>query len=155
MPQYLAPGVYVEEVSSGIKPIAGVGTSTAGVVGAVTDDVELPLLPGSTDTRYPPPPAAEARLVTSWEAFTRQFGNLQPGNLTLAHAVYGFFNNGGSRCWVARVAPDAAPAARAPRKPAAAADPAAAATAPAVATDPPDIDTIATSAVTAALDSFK
>src|SRR3954451_3199225 len=157
MPQYLAPGVYVEEVSSGIKPIAGVGTSTAGFVGAVTDDVELPLLPGSTDTRYPLAPAAEARLVTSWEAFPRQFGNLQPGNLTLAHAVYGFFNNGGSRCWVARVAPDAPTAARTPRKAAAAADQAAAAAAaaPAVAADPPDIDAVATSAVTAALDGFK
>ena len=35
MAQYLAPGVYVEEVPSAIKPIAGVGTSTAGFVGVV------------------------------------------------------------------------------------------------------------------------
>ena len=33
MPEYLTPGVYVEEVSGGIKPIQGVGTSTAGFIG--------------------------------------------------------------------------------------------------------------------------
>ena len=46
MPQYFAPGVYVEPSLSGIKPIAGVGTSTAGFAGAVADDVTMPLLPG-------------------------------------------------------------------------------------------------------------
>ena len=37
MPEYLAPGVYVEEVPSAVKPIAGVGTSTAGFVGVAAD----------------------------------------------------------------------------------------------------------------------
>ena len=32
MPEYLAPGVFVEEVSSGPPPIAGVGTTTTGTV---------------------------------------------------------------------------------------------------------------------------
>lgn len=109
MTQFFAPGVYVVEVPSGIKPISGVGTSTAGFIGAVADDVQLPLLPGETDEakgkRHPLAPVGEARLVTSWESFTRQFGGFQLGNLVLAHAVYGFFNNGGSRCWVTRVAP--------------------------------------------------
>src|ERR671931_546084 len=41
MPEYLAPGVYVEEVPSAVKPIAGVGTSTAGFVGVVPDTVSL------------------------------------------------------------------------------------------------------------------
>src|SRR4051794_25889131 len=99
MAEYRAPGVYVEEVSSGIKPIAGVGTSTAGFVGVVADGVTTPLLPGSTDTSYPLAPENEARLVNGWEMFTRQFGDIQPGNLVLAHAVYGFFNNGGGRGW--------------------------------------------------------
>ncbi len=48
MPQYLAPGVYVEEVPSAIRPIAGVGTSTAGFIGAVADNVTMPLMPGRT-----------------------------------------------------------------------------------------------------------
>ncbi|MGI5132213.1 phage tail sheath family protein [Pseudonocardia sp. CA-107938] len=116
MPQYLAPGVYVEEVPSAIRPIAGVGTSTAGFVGVVDDDVELPLQPGRTgvtadDTpepadRYPLAPAGEPQLVDGWHAFVTAFGDIQDGNRVLAHAVYGFFNNGGGRCWVTRVASD-------------------------------------------------
>jgi len=39
MPQYLSPGVYVEEVPSAIQAIAGVGTSTAGFIGLIPDDV--------------------------------------------------------------------------------------------------------------------
>lgn len=134
MPQYFAPGVYVEEVSSGIKPIAGVGTSTAGFVGAVADDVTLPALPGQPDAHYPLVPAGQAQLVTSWEGFTQGFGDFQAGNHGLAHAVYGFFNNGGSRCWVTRVAAPQ-PSADHP--------------------DLPDIDAVAADAITAALNTFK
>jgi hypothetical protein len=113
MPQYLAPGVYVEEVPSAIKPIAGVGTSTAGFIGAVADDVSMPLKPGRTGKKsdgsvepadfYPVAAAGTPTLVDGWETFRNTFGDIQPGNLTLAHAVYGFFNNGGSRCWITRV----------------------------------------------------
>ena len=46
MPQYLSPGVYVEEVEGGAKPIAGVGTSTAGFIGQVADSVDMPPQPG-------------------------------------------------------------------------------------------------------------
>ncbi len=60
---------------------------------------------------YPVADALVAQLVTSWEAFRTRFGDIQAGNLLLAHAVYGFFNNGGSRCWVARVTTATAPAA--------------------------------------------
>ena len=42
MPQYYSPGVYVEEVPSAVKPIAGVGTSTAGFVGIVPDTLNVP-----------------------------------------------------------------------------------------------------------------
>lgn len=122
MPQYLAPGVYVEEVESGAKPIAGVGTSTAGFIGVVAEDVTMPLLPGRTgkkaDGTTEPDDfrkVAEAdvpQLLTSWEDFKNAFGEkIQVGNKTLAHAVYGFFNNGGTRCWVTRVAAGADPAA--------------------------------------------
>ncbi|GAA5193557.1 hypothetical protein GCM10023322_55840 [Rugosimonospora acidiphila] len=115
MPQYLTPGVYVEEVPSAIQPIAGVGTSTAGFVGAVADDVTMPLIPGRSgvkaDGTTPEPADFYARaadgtavLVTSWDAFGRNFGQLGAGNSMLGNAVYGFFNNGGSRCWVTSVA---------------------------------------------------
>src|SRR5262245_9082142 len=129
MPQYLAPGVYVEEVSSGSHPIAGTGTSTAGFVGIVGDDVTMPFRPGrpgsggpADDDRYPLAPSGQAQLITSWQPFKDTFGDfgqLDAGgrpavdannapitndNTTLAHAVYGFFNNGGTRCWVTRVA---------------------------------------------------
>ncbi len=51
---------------------------------------------------YPLAPMGQARLVTGWTAFKNLFGDIQDSNRVLAHAVYGFFNNGGSRCWVTR-----------------------------------------------------
>ena len=42
MPQYLSPGVYVEEIPSGIQPIAGVGTSTAGFIGVIPEGTTVP-----------------------------------------------------------------------------------------------------------------
>ena len=202
MPQYLAPGVYVEPQEPKARPIAGVGTSTAGFIGAVAEDVDMPHLPGeveldkdyqldfepltSTDSLpkqgkslvyiakvtentesfyqilifdgngnnvfnkgkndFVPDPAFKSRLdtefaeisdrvtanetttgeiiqiitisllryqvadvntpqlITNWEQFKNKFGDFQSGNQTLAHAVYGFFNNGGTRCWVIRLA---------------------------------------------------
>ena len=118
MPQYLAPGVYVEEVPSSVQPIAGVGTSTAGFIG-VAAGIDMPMQPGKfvSDSlgkpvadslgNFTPIPfdIAEAEvphLITSWESFKNHFGDFQDGNLILAHAVYGFFNNGGTRCYVAR-----------------------------------------------------
>lgn len=189
MPTYLAPGVYVEEVSSGIKPIAGVGTNTAGFIGVVPLTVALSprtmtntrIAKGDgtkTDFEIPPPettnvtfevdstvepftfyvngaPQTQSKpkvevdtvtkkpilklatappvdavitgsyvvkltfavqggvafaqrkpaLCTNFKEFTDQFGefSLDSGQRTLAHAVYGFFNNGGTRCWVAAV----------------------------------------------------
>lgn len=174
MPQYLSPGVYVEEVPSAARPIAGVGTSTAGFIGVVkrastesgssggdsganptppkgsastkkaaatatnvtdttvvppppppppaadspvvgaadtSDNVKMPLKPGKTGKKadgtttepndyYTVAPAGEPVLLTSWEEFKNNFGDIQAGNAKLAQAVYGFFNNGGTRCWV-------------------------------------------------------
>jgi hypothetical protein len=128
MPQYLSPGVYVEEVP-GTPPIVGVGTSTAGFIGVVDTAVAnpagyvpdggaegdtafvMPFKPGlPADPANPQPtdhfdvtPLTEPRLVTSWPQFKNQFGDVQAGNNTLAHAVYAFFNNGGTRCHVIRV----------------------------------------------------
>lgn len=114
MPQYLSPGVYVEEVPPAALPIAGVGTSTAGFIGVVADSVEMPLKPGKTgkkadgtrepDDFYSVATADKAILITSWTAFKNNFGDFQVGNAQLAHAVYGFFNNGGTICYIVRVA---------------------------------------------------
>jgi uncharacterized protein len=95
MPEYLAPGVYIEEVSFRTKTIEGVSTSTAGFVGP---------------TRYGPD-AGEPALLTSFAEFERIYGGLDrlifaPNNSEtdnyLAHAVRSFFEEGGSRLYVVR-----------------------------------------------------
>jgi Bacteriophage tail sheath protein len=109
---YQSPGVYVKEVPSGINPIAGVSTSVVGFVGVVPDTVEIPekdpAAPGGVKlTEFSAvPPAKEPKLITNWGQFTTAFGTFSIDKLQnrLAHAVYGFFNNGGSRCYVMRFA---------------------------------------------------
>lgn len=108
MPQYLSPGVYVEEVPSGSAPIAGVSTSIAGFIGSVSANIVTPEQPGQVDSsgnpiHYPAAAAGAPMLITSWENYKKNFGDFQIGNRTLSHAVYGFFNNGGTRCWVTSV----------------------------------------------------
>ncbi|MEZ6134626.1 MAG: phage tail sheath subtilisin-like domain-containing protein [Pirellulaceae bacterium] len=86
MPEYLSPGVYVEEVAGGPRPIQGVGTSTAGFVGLAE--------------RGPTRP----RLVTGWGDFLRWFGDtLDPAQSFMPFGVRGFFENEGQRAFVARV----------------------------------------------------
>jgi uncharacterized protein len=193
MPEYLSPGVYVEEVPSAVKPIAGVSTSTAAFVGVVPNSVTIleenpdfdptkaPTAAGGDNARYTtwnfpypqaeydaaktaldnvsepnsrPPrmraggnagqyrqaqakfaqasarlsageiaPAGEPVLCTSFSDFKRNFGPFSQNGLAapapaqgqpapgpapegfqnqLAHAVYGFFDNGGTRCYVMR-----------------------------------------------------
>lgn len=173
MAQYLSPGVYVEEVPSAVKPISGVGTSTAGFVGVIPDTLILPAssmvigeaigtgdgtiktfrldqypvitdvstfeirvdgtaVTGATlsndNTRqvasvtFATAPAAAAVitgdytprfvfadankpvLCTNFTEFTNAFGGFTSDQTQryLAHAVYGFFNNGGTRAWVVR-----------------------------------------------------
>jgi uncharacterized protein len=174
MPQYFSPGVYVEEVPSAVQAIAGVGTSTAGFIGIVPNDIDLPVrisgeriipeqgagktfnlgkAPVATDAgtydvwvgglldegatlanadgapstvtitrehngkavvvnylqRQPlaiPVEAGAVKLCTNFSDFRKFFGDfsLEPGQNTLAHAVYGFFDNGGTRCYVVRIA---------------------------------------------------
>jgi phage tail sheath protein FI len=87
MPEYLAPGVYIEEIS-GIRPIEGVGTSTAGFAGPTERGPEFPIL------------------VTSWLDYQRSFGGFQPDGSYMARSVQGFFENGGQRCFVARIVDD-------------------------------------------------
>lgn len=129
--QYLSPGVYVEDAPPSARPIAGASTSTAGFIGVVDDSPEgastdatgddddddddasadaseglgfqMPLRPGSENDRLELARVGEPQLITSWEEFKNAFGDIQAGNRTLALAVYGFFNNGGTRCWVMRI----------------------------------------------------
>ncbi|MEW6572484.1 MAG: phage tail sheath family protein [Bacillota bacterium] len=85
MPEYLSPGVYVEEIEIGSKPIEGVSTSTAGFLG---------------ETERGP---TTLRLITSWLQFQRVYGGYLSNGKYLPHAVEGFFANGGQRCYIARV----------------------------------------------------
>src|SRR5437773_10887404 len=86
---YLSPGVYVEEVDRGSKPIEAVGTNTVGFLGESMMG-----------------PVNQSVLCTNWSQFVKTFGDFTQST-HLAHAVYGFFNNGGSRCFVVNVgAPD-------------------------------------------------
>lgn len=194
MATYLSPGVYVEEKPSEIKPIAGVGTSTAGFIGFFPDKLDIPLpnpdydptkspspQPGGARprgggataggaaagsaaspggggatgasssseanspyimTQFPADPEAEVKrarerakkakqdedkaeketraavkesndavaesgevkLVTNFTEFQKYFGGFstKEEHRNLAHAVYGFFQNGGTRCWIGR-----------------------------------------------------
>jgi uncharacterized protein len=181
MPQYLSPGVYVEEVPSAVQAIVGVGTSTAGFIGKVPDEVNVPLRiygerfipdtaglttfklknapvatdegtyevwvggeldPGATlanaddgatlttTLANPKPPSDKikavvvnylyeqpftlpvapgvVKLCTNFSDFRKFFGDfsLDPAQNTLAHAVFGFFDNGGTRCYVVRIMDD-------------------------------------------------
>ena len=83
---YLSPGVYVEEVDRGSKPIEAVGTNTVGFLGESSKG-----------------PTNEAVLITNWSQFVKTFGDFKDCTEHLAHGVYGFFNNGGSRCFVVNV----------------------------------------------------
>src|SRR6478736_7085106 len=86
MPEYLSPGVYIEELSTGPRPIEGVSTSTAGFLGITERGPEYPLM------------------TTSWLQYQRWFGTYLPETLSyLPHAVQGFFDNGGQRLFIARV----------------------------------------------------
>jgi phage tail sheath protein FI len=94
---YLSPGVYVEEVDRGAKPIEGVGTAVAAFVG-FTEQAEE-----SGRNGHPPESLLNrATLVTNWGQFTQKFGGFVEGAY-LPHAVYGYFANGGGRCYVISV----------------------------------------------------
>jgi phage tail sheath protein FI len=92
MPTYLSPGVYVEEVEAGSRPVEGVGTAVAAFVGLAQKG-----------------PVNEPRLVSNWTQFSETFGDFVPGSY-LAHAVYGYMQNGGQNCFVVRVGANGAAA---------------------------------------------
>lgn len=88
MANYQAPGVYVQEVPSGARAIGQVSTSIAGFVGVAPDNDAL---------------VGEIRVLDNWTQFVDQYvGNAAEGT-PLSNAVYGFFSNGGSRCYVVNI----------------------------------------------------
>src|SRR4051812_8238383 len=80
-----APGVYSNIVSSGNKPIESVGSSTAAFIGQSSLG-----------------PVHQATLVTSWAQYQKHFGGVAESGY-LGHAVYGFFLNGGARCYICNI----------------------------------------------------
>ena len=94
MAEYLSPGVYIEESAGGARPIEGVSTATAAFIGFAPAGEENTMV-----------------LITSWSQYVKTFGVDEPGGFKnphlkdayLSHAVYGYFNNGGSRCYVMRI----------------------------------------------------
>ena len=90
MPTYLHPGVYIEEIPSGAKPIEGVGTSTAAFIGYTTKG-----------------PIAEPNLIFKWDTYDQIFGGIrdtgkaQEGD-SMGYAVYSFFLNGGTAAYIVR-----------------------------------------------------
>ncbi|MEH2113477.1 phage tail sheath family protein [Nostoc sp.] len=92
---YFAPGVYIEEIDRGSRPIEGVSTAVAGFVG-FTEDVR-----GGAELYKP-------MLVTTWTQFLNYFARPNSDGFTdfnayLPFSVYGYFMNGGGRCWITSI----------------------------------------------------
>jgi hypothetical protein len=103
VPEYLAPGVYVEETSFRSKSIEGVSTSTTGFVGPTRRGPVAHRVGNPGDATFEPD---SLELLTSFGDFQRIYGSLDDlalGTNYLAHAVRAFFDNGGGRLYVARV----------------------------------------------------
>jgi phage tail sheath protein FI len=84
MAEYLSPAVFFEELSSGLKPLEGAGTSTAGFVGHTTKG-----------------PIGTATPINNFSEFQKRFGSFF-GDGLLPFAVNAFFNEGGRSCYVVR-----------------------------------------------------
>ena len=96
MPEYLSPGVYVEEVNAGARPIEGVGTAMPVFVGFTEKASIDETVDGETITTDL---LNRTVLVTNMTQFRERFGGFVEGAY-LPHAVYGYFLNGGNRCYV-------------------------------------------------------
>ena len=86
MSAYTYPGVYIEELSSGVHTITGVATSIGAFIGWA-----------------PQGPVTEAALVQSWSDYAAQFGGLDSRS-KLGYAVNQFFGNGGQQVYIVRLA---------------------------------------------------
>lgn len=98
MPEYLSPGHYFEE-QAGPRPIEGVGTAVAAFIGFA-----------------PSGPPNKPQFITSWAQYVETYGLMDASGhrdphlpeACMSHAVYGYFLNGGGRCFVTRVVPKSA-----------------------------------------------
>ncbi|HEV7991903.1 MAG TPA: phage tail sheath family protein [Gemmatimonadaceae bacterium] len=95
MAEYLHPGVYIEEISRGPRPIEGVPTSTAALIGEAERGSITP------------------RLVTSYKDYQRWFGDVFGDHNFLPYAANGFFENGGRRAFICRIVGEASTTAEA------------------------------------------
>jgi uncharacterized protein len=84
MTAYYAPGVYIEEISTGPRPIAASPTNIAAFIGQTERG-----------------PLLTPKRLTGWNDYLETFGDFMEGSYT-AESVYGFFRNGGSECFVVR-----------------------------------------------------
>jgi phage tail sheath protein FI len=94
MPTYLHPGVYIEEIPSGAKPIEGVSTSTAAFIGYTGKG-----------------PVGEPELISKWDDYADQYGGIRdvPNSLegdAMGFSVSAFFLNGGRKVYIVRLAAD-------------------------------------------------
>jgi phage tail sheath protein FI len=131
MADYKSPGVYVEVVPPIARPIAGVGTSTPGFIGILANTIQLPARTREGDevddinrgfkfVDFSVPAAADRPyFITNWSQFINLFGDftgletlskttetgptINSNQRNLAHAIFGFFNNGGTGCYVLRI----------------------------------------------------
>src|SRR5688572_812 len=86
------PGVYVQEIPSGVRTIVGVGTSTGMFIGRTRmGELNVPVL------------------CLSFEDYVRNFG-IENADSDMSRAVRLFFTNGGTQCYVTRIALNATPA---------------------------------------------
>ncbi|MBN4077097.1 hypothetical protein JYT48_02375, partial [Mariprofundus ferrooxydans] len=90
MPSYQHPGVYIEEIPSGSKPIEGVGTSTAAFIGYTSQ--------GSI---------GEPELIFKWDDYDKQYGGIRDTGTAdgdpMGFSVSAFFQNGGTAAYIVRI----------------------------------------------------
>jgi phage tail sheath protein FI len=90
MPAYLHPGVYIEEVPSGVKTIEAVGTSTAAFIGFTTKG-----------------PVGQPRLIFNFDDYARLYGGIRDLGAVgdaMGFSVRAFFQNGGTKAYIVRLA---------------------------------------------------
>ncbi|WP_285031742.1 phage tail sheath subtilisin-like domain-containing protein [Mycolicibacterium sp. lyk4-40-TYG-92] len=97
MPTYLSPGVYVEEIDSGSRPIEGVGTAVAAFIGLAEKG-----------------PFNQPTLISNWTQFTATFGGFIEG-ACLAESVFAYFQNGGGNSYIVRIGDTASSNGSAPK----------------------------------------
>lgn len=96
MPSYLHPGVYVEEIPSGSKPIEGVSTSVTAFVGEAEKG-----------------PVGEASLIQSWDDYSGLYGDIASESDAMGLSIQSFYLNGGRNAYICRIVDGTSPTAKA------------------------------------------